>query len=286
MYNRTTMVSSRSGILLLLVAGWALGLSGCAVLSDLGWMMSDRHGQKTVKESEPVDLAETVDQHTVVASPEGIGVRCERATYGLERRWKVTKTYRQYGTSRNWLKGLLYTTAVYGLAAGLGIGQNCRKGETSCKNLYWLAPVAVDFAYTVIRYKTMRPPKLVHKRYHGVGVGTEETARERVPLTCPADVRIVAAKWLGAKTGLYLQVDGQGQLSDAELAKLRLYLKHNPDHKVFAVGPWSTTEATACDYTSVHGPPRSVCGQTTANTEPGTGTGTGANSTGTGTGTR
>ena len=261
-YNRASM-DVRSGILSLLVACWALAGSGCGGLSDLGWMMSDRHGQKTVDESEPIDLTETVDEHTVFADAQSVGVRCERVTYGLERRWQVTKTYRQYGMPKNWFKGMLWANAVYGLAVGLGVRQRCKEGETSCQNLYWVAPFAIDFAYSLVRYKTSRRPKLVHKRYHDVEVGNEPEARERVPLTCPSDVRIVAAESRTAATGLYLQLDGQGQLTEPELARLRLYLKHNPTHSVFAVGPWSTTSATVCDYTNVHGPPRSMCGAET-----------------------
>lgn len=252
-------LATRISVVVWCSLAFASASTGCGLLSEGMWRISDRHHQRDTSESEPVGLTETSEEHRIVADENGVGVVCEQVTRGVERQWSVKKTFRERSIPRSWLYPALIGEVVYGSIASGVIYDKCKDGEWSCNNLVFISPVVLDLAFIAYRYATRKRPKLVHKRYHDVRLGDEQWARARTPIICPPDVRIVAAASPYAGTGLYLHVGPGGRLSDHELSRLRQYLSQNLAARTFAVGPWATREGSVCSYTQVHGPNRARC---------------------------
>ena len=166
----------------------ALVLASCAVTVDAFYLMSDRTAHRSSTESSSTgETLERAEYTGEVGTDGSIALECYERTRSIEREWTVSRSYKRQGS---YDKGA-YTFAVGvdavvgGVAGALMIGA-CTNPESdySCKNLWFLAPLAIDMAYGLIRRQTVKPKILIERHEGPPSLAIADTPSDERPTEC------------------------------------------------------------------------------------------------------
>lgn len=231
-------------IRLILISALAASLSGCGLLIDGAYLISNKHYTKDEKQSRPLDLQQTAFEHEVRAQPGQAWLACEDVDRTVERTWTVRKEYEHRGGfyQAHWLPVLLDT--VVGGALTVGLAVTCTRDGTPCDPLFGTIPLWTDAVYSVIRLLTIDPPKLVKKERLQASPEPSETALARRTVSCEPDARIIVGKFEADPQAVVFRVDAWGAMDQAELPQLMSALQRKDVRVMWAAGGNAPKDAT------------------------------------------
>jgi hypothetical protein len=187
-----------------------LPLTGCGLIIDGAYLLSDKHTTKTEEQRRPSGEQQTQSELRLGFEAEHLKVSCEEVTHSVDRVWNVEKVYEYQGGfyQAHWLPVILEGAIGVGLAVGLGVKCNDPSSDISCNTLYATIPLGADALYSLIRLLTIDPPKLVDKHTNLMHVESEGTVLQRVGVACPPDTTVAV---LNGKA--HERVDAAGYMS-------------------------------------------------------------------------
>jgi hypothetical protein len=170
-----------------------VALPGCGVMIDGFYLASSRRYSETADEARPTAEQRTAVEYAAVVEPDGrLLLTCARRTRTVERAWSVTRTYqRRGGFDRGTYAGAAVVSGLIGAIVGVTIGAACAQDDLdySCWNLVYAAPFALDIGYSLVRYATVPPAKLVDKHSGGERLRFGAVVSEE-PASCEAVDRV------------------------------------------------------------------------------------------------
>lgn len=225
--------------------------SGCGLLIDGVYLISDKRYTREEQQSKRTELAQVIFEHDVRVEQGQVWLACEDIERGVDRVWKVQKTYESQGGlhQAHWLPLILDT--LIGGALTIGFGKAC--GETgappSCNALWGTVPLWTDAVYSAIRLLMIDPPKLVGKQRSEVQSAPSSTPNWRRTVACEPDAMIIVARSEADPMAQYFRVDAWGAMSASEQQRLVVALQREGMKLMWSAGAQAPRGASVrrCD---------------------------------------
>jgi hypothetical protein len=217
---------------------------GCAFMVDTTYWLGSKRYHESIEERAPTTESRTAVEYDVSVEPDGrLRLACTERTRGIERTWNVYKTWqRRGGYDAPTYLGISILDGVFGgTTAGVLGGLCAKKDGISCWNLLWASPWAIDLAWSLYRYGTAGPAKLVNKEKGGESLALARAPASQTPVSCEG-ISLV----LGTATGQSEEAaltSGEGEprrMNDGGVA-----LFADPDGAVSLAGTPAAIEAWA-----------------------------------------
>lgn len=188
------MSGSKTRVALALGVGLsALGTSGCGLLLDSAYLISNKHYDETVQERKPTGRTRTAVEYDAAVSVDGsVHLACAERERRIERASSVQKTFERRGGFDSPV--YIGTAVLSGVAAGVVSGviaaiclqkpEDPKAEQPSCLNMLYAAPFAFDVGWSAIRAATAKPAKLVEKRSTEAVLALSEKPVRTAPLRC------------------------------------------------------------------------------------------------------
>jgi hypothetical protein len=251
--SRTVRPESSRGAL----GRWLLVLllatcSGCGLIIDGAYLLSDKHTTKDVEQRRPTGQEETKPELRLAFEGEHLRVACEDVTRGVDRVWNVHKDYEYQGGfyQAHWLPVLLEGVIGGALAIGLTISCHDPTSTVKCDLVYGTIPFGVDVAYSLVRLLMIDPPKLVDKRPSTPHTEPHPEASTSNTVACDPDTLIVASDPKVGDGGLQLRVDASGWLADSDRRRLLTWTAEHAGAQIalFSARTQRTPDLSRCDF--------------------------------------
>ncbi len=222
----------------LLCLGLATTLSGCGVMLDGVYLISDKRFTKEERQAQPTEHTQAAFEHTVRAEQGQVWLACEDTERVIERAWMVRKEYEHVGGMHqaHWLPLILDT--IIGGALGIGFGIECAKTGASpqCLPLIAVAPLAVDAIYSAVRLAMIEPPKLVHKERQALPAAPSATPTRRQTVACEPDAVILVGRSAADPLAAWFRVDAWGAMAAEDRPRLLAALQQPQAQLFWAAG--------------------------------------------------
>lgn len=216
----------------------ALGLSGCGLLIDGAYLVSNKRFSKEERQSKPTELSEVRVEHEVRAQPGQAWLACEEIERNVERVWKVRKDYEHRGGfyQAHWFPLILECLVASALTIGFGV--NCAEtgAPGSCNGLWATVPLWSDALYSAIRLLTIDPPKLVGKERLAAEAEPSPNANWRRTVSCEPDAQLIVGRFAADPQAVSFRVDAWGAMNQAELPQLMQALQRKDVVVMWAAG--------------------------------------------------
>ena len=208
----------------------AIFSSGCGLLIDGAYLLTDRHTHQQVEQRRPTDQSETKPERRLAFEGPELRVACEDVTRGVDRVWTVDKDFEYQGGlyQAHWIPVLL--EGIIGGALAIGIGVRCQDptSQISCNLLYGTIPFGIDVSYSLVRLLTINPPKLVDKRLTAPHTEARSEPSSRVAVACDSETTVVATAPAAQGARVQFPVEPHGWVRPEDQAELIAYtLKHH-----------------------------------------------------------
>lgn len=223
----------------------ATALSGCGLMLDGVYLISNKRFTKEERQSLPTEHAQPAFEHTVRAEQGQVWLACEDTVRPVERVWTLRKEYEHVGGfhQAHWLPLVLET--IVGGALGIGFGMACAEtgAQAQCLPLVAVAPLALDAIYSAVRLATVGPPKLVHKERVGAHAEPGPTPTWRQTVACEPDAVIMVGRSAADPLAAWFRVDAWGALTAEEERRLVEALLREGNQLFWAAGGRAPTAA-------------------------------------------
>lgn len=217
--------TARTVLALGLVAATPL-VTGCGLLIDGAYLFSNKRYTETVMDSRPTGQVNTTIEYDAAPGPDGQArLTCASRERRIERIASVEKTFERRGSfDAGTYLGAATVSGLVTVITGVVIGAVCLQDPTpgkprpSCLNMLYVTPFAADIVYSIIRSRTVKPPKLVEKQTTEPTLDFAGTPSRSEPVACdnveqvmlgllvgPSDVDVLNGRIGGQKPHL---VDG------------------------------------------------------------------------------
>jgi hypothetical protein len=189
-------------------------LSGCGVLIDSIYLISNKRFTREERQSQPTGQTQYAFEHTVRVEQGQVWLACEDTERTVDRVWLVRKQYEHVnGIYQAHIATLLLDLAVGG-ALGIGFGIKC--GETGrpehCTPLIAVSPFAIDAIYSAVRLATVEPPKLVNKERQRLEAEPGAQPLRRATVACEPDAVIMVGRNAADPLAEWARVDAWGAM--------------------------------------------------------------------------
>ena len=230
----------------------ALGSSGCGLILDGAYLLSDGHTHEKVEQRKPTGESETSPERRIAYGGTRLRVECEMVTRGVDRVWTVDKDFEYQGGfyQAHWLPVLLEGAIGAGLA--IGIGSQCQDPaqNLSCNLLYGTIPFGVDVAYSVARLLMIDRPKLVGKFTATPHTEPHPDPSNRAAVACDSETTVVANAPSAQAGQLRIAVDRGGWFTSQDQAALLSYTSTNHDTRIsiFGGNAQRSVDLSRCEF--------------------------------------
>ena len=237
---------------LLLLCAVALINSGCGLLIDGVYLLTDRHSHQSVEQRRPTGESEVSPERRLVFEGPNLRVACEDVTRGVDRVWTVEKDFENQGGwyQAHWLPVILEGTIGAALAIGLAVKCPDPASNLNCNLLYGTIPFGVDVSYSLVRLLTVDPPKLVDK--HATTPQTEHHAdpTNREEIACAPDTMVVASAPGVSAGALEVPIVAGGWVAPADEQRLYAYAFSNAHTQVstFSGSKQQSADLSRCEF--------------------------------------
>ena len=199
-------------IWIVLSFGWV----NCAgTIDTFYWVSKDKTFRKSVEERE--NSGKTIRRQEFELEARGQDawqLQCFDRTRSLERVHHVSKTFEyQNGYSPDAYRAAALVDGLALGVAGATIGIVCSDGDSSCSNLAYLIPLALDLGYGVWRSTQVDKPVLIDKERFSGRVQVSDYTIESAALTCSEESKLV----LGMEHISNATLDGPNSLEQREI---------------------------------------------------------------------
>ena len=230
----------------------ALINSGCGLLIDGVYLLTDRHAHESVEQRRPTGQSEVSPERRLVFEGPNLRVACEDVTRGVDRVWTVEKDFENQGGwyQAHWLPVILEGTIGAALAIGLAVKCPDPASNLNCNLLYGTIPFGVDVSYSLVRLLTVEPRKLVDKRATLPHTEHHADPLSRAEISCPSDTVVVASA-PGVSAGpLEIPIVGGGWIAPADEQRLYTYVFSNARTQVstFSGAQQQSAELGRCEF--------------------------------------
>lgn len=230
----------------------ALTSTGCGLLIDGAYLLSDGHSHESVVQRRATGQSETAPERRLVFEGPNLRVACEEVTRGVDRVWTVEKDFEYQGGwyQAHWLPVILEGAIGAALAIGLGVRCQDPTAELDCHLLYATIPFGVDVSYSLVRLLMIDPPKLVDKRATTPHTEHHSDPSNRAEIACEADTTVVASDRSAPSGPLHILVDAGGWVAPVDQQRLYAYVLAHLQARVsaFSGAQQRSADLGRCDF--------------------------------------